>query len=205
MTEELYPLEEAAEKLGCTVDKIMRLGINGEIAIAIPLRGSDTRRYITPDDLEEIHYAYEGKNSVDIILAADSPEKARNHSSTKIEEGGFELHNSDLTLVIGNYPKTTANDLYITQDELDRYTETQINTVMNQKSSSIQVKREAILQSWLNKNEIKPEQPIQLTQEKVWYELAKIDSSIFYPVGKDARKDFFKIQTLCSFKRGRRN
>lgn len=72
-------------------------------------------------------------------------------------------------------------------------------------TTSIQDKRETILQSWLIKNEKKSEQPIQLTQEEVWGELATIDRSIFYPVSKETKKDFFKMQKLCSFKRGRRN
>lgn len=68
----------------------------------------------------------------------------------------------------------------------------------------IQEKRELVLKGWLIGRGIAV-QEIELTQKKLWNELGNADKLIFPPSGDETIKEFFKKQSLCTFKKGRRN
>lgn len=75
--------------------------------------------------------------------------------------------------------------------------------ILTRKSS--QVQREEVLGSYLKQNNHDSSKPIQISQNELWNELSKQDSTNFPPLSDDSIRTFFKKQNLCSFKKGRKN
>jgi hypothetical protein len=70
-------------------------------------------------------------------------------------------------------------------------------------NGTIQASRELVLKGWLAGRGIDFGAGVDLTRAQVWRELSKASPELFRPLGKDAINDFFGLQKLCSFRRGR--
>ena len=117
MTEELLSLKEVANKLNCSVDKILRMGIYGKIAISLPLIDGHNREYILPGDLKDLCNAYKGNKPANPFDVALTPEAARNYEKNL----DLESHEHETRLAINDYYGTTIEELYLSQEELDRF------------------------------------------------------------------------------------
>jgi hypothetical protein len=70
-------------------------------------------------------------------------------------------------------------------------------------NGSIQASRELVLKGWLVGRGIDFGTEANLTRPQLWNELSKASPELFRSLGKDAIDDFFGLQKLCAFRRGR--
>jgi hypothetical protein len=87
------------------------------------------------------------------------------------------------------------------QEEVDQYEiGGHLPSIAN---GTIQASRELILRGWLAGRDIDFGTEVDLTRTQLWNELSKASSDLFRSLGKDAINDFFGLQKLCTFRRGR--
>jgi hypothetical protein len=95
------------------------------------------------------------------------------------------------------------NNMFNTTKTPDEFCE-DTNTVPNIENGTIQASRELVLKGWLVGRNIDFSAEVEdLTRQQLWNELSKASPELFRSLGKYAINDFFGLQKLCSFRRGR--
>lgn len=85
-------------------------------------------------------------------------------------------------------------DIFVTREDLLIFESQGGEVVADQQTQRINQQRKAVFESWIQDKDINLVK--RHTMESVWENLQEINREIFYPVGKDAMKDFFKY---CEF------
>lgn len=115
----------------------------------------------------------------------------------------FNIHLSDLDLLLKD--QVDHND-YSLLCEKWKYgvSNVHIQTELPIKDQSTkQIKREAVLRSYIDKQGINTDEPIPIGRIRLWDELGKLESSLFPPLSIYTIKDFFDDQNICKLKVGR--
>lgn len=223
-----FTLEQICKRWECDEDRLLQYCKSDMLQIGVIFNNAPARQNDNlgkSDSVLNGFYALSSGDVIDTMNWGDSPGYDDGfccsikyaYMPNGCKESYFNLCDEEPTVgpefILKNSHVFCASSLVIEKTERDRF-ETRhtmyiCESIDNEDSTretlptlNIQEKRELILKGWLAGKGFK--EPLELTQNKTWEALYSIDSQIFRHSAPDTIKQFFKKQTLCSFKLGKR-